>query len=282
VRVNTVFSSGGMSVVEYLCDSGPGDAPFAERHPTFTLSFVRAGGFGYRWRGHAFDLVPGAVLIGHQGEEYVCTHEHVHGDECLSFEFSPEALDCVRVADAVRRTAVLPPMPGVMVRAELAQAAVNHRSDLGLDELAWMFLDDVSDVVAGTRLDGIAPNAADRRRAVRAALRIDTEAGASITLADLAREAGLSAYHFLRVFSRVLGVTPHQYLVRSRLRHAARLLADGQASVTDVAFDAGFGDVSNFVRTFHRAAGLSPRAFRRAARGDRKIFQDRLPAPVVA
>ena len=42
------------------------------------------------------------------------------------------------------------------------------------------------------------------------------------------------------------------------------------------AFDVGFADLSNFVRTFHRAAGVSPRAFRRAAKGDRKIFQDRL------
>ena len=71
-------------------------------------------------------------------------------------------------------------------------------------------------------------------------------------------------------------MTPHQYLVRSRLRRAARLLADDARSITDVAFDVGFGDLSNFVRTFHRAAGVSPRAFRRAAKGDRKILQDRL------
>ena len=56
----------------------------------------------------------------------------------------------------------------------------------------------------------------------------------------------------------MLGVTPHQYLVRSRLRHAARLLADDDSAVTDIAYDVGFGDLSNFVRTFHRAAGVSP------------------------
>ena len=46
--------------------------------------------------------------------------------------------------------------------------------------------------------------------------------------------------------------------------------------MTEVAFDAGFGDLSNFVRTFHRAAGVSPRKFRLASRGMRKIFQERL------
>ena len=90
------------------------------------------------------------------------------------------------------------------------------------------------------------------------------------------RQAGVSPFHFLRLFSSVLGVTPHQYLVRSRLRHAARLLAETGPSITDIAYDVGFGDLSNFVRSFHRAAGVSPRRFRQASRGMRKIFQDRL------
>jgi AraC-like DNA-binding protein len=88
----------------------------------------------------------------------------------------------------------------------------------------------------------------------------------------------LSPFHFLRLFRDVLGVTPHQYLVRCRLRRAARLLADDARSITDVALDVGFADLSNFVRTFHRAAGVSPRGFRQAARGNRKILQDRLGA----
>jgi AraC family transcriptional regulator len=42
------------------------------------------------------------------------------------------------------------------------------------------------------------------------------------------------------------------------------------------AFEVGFGDLSNFVRTFHRAAGVPPARFRKAAKGERKILQDRL------
>ena len=123
-----------------------------------------------------------------------------------------------------------------------------------------------------------APRVVDRRRAVETALWMEDNATEPLRLGTLAQRAGLSPFHFLRVFSRVLGVTPHQYLVRSRLRHAARLLAECTRSITDVAFDVGFGDLSNFVRTFHRAAGVSPREFRGAAKGDRKIFQDRLTA----
>jgi AraC-like DNA-binding protein len=123
------------------------------------------------------------------------------------------------------------------------------------------------------RLDA---GARERRRAVEAALWLDAHSGSDVDLSSTAQAAGLSPFHFLRVFGSVLGVTPHQYLVRSRLRHAARLLADDDRPVTSIAFDVGFGDLSNFVRTFHRAAGVSPRGFRRAAKGDRKIFQDRL------
>src|SRR5690606_6845954 len=116
----------------------------------------------------------------------------------------------------------------------------------------------------------------DRARAVEVGHWIDAHAHEPIDLATAAARAGLGEFHFLRVFARVLGVTPHQYLVRARLRRAARLLAEADRPITEVAFDAGFGDFSNFVRTFRRAADVSPRSFRRASRGDRRTLQDRL------
>jgi AraC-like DNA-binding protein len=64
--------------------------------------------------------------------------------------------------------------------------------------------------------------------------------------------------------------------VRARLRRGARLLLAAAMPVTEVAYAAGFGDLSNFVRSFRRAAGVSPLRFRRAARADRKICQERL------
>jgi AraC-like DNA-binding protein len=118
--------------------------------------------------------------------------------------------------------------------------------------------------------------AADRRRAVQSALWIDAHAGHELNLQQLAAHCGLSAYHYLRLFAQALGVTPHQYLVRSRLRAAALRLAEGDQPITEIALDSGFADLSNFVRSFRRAAGVSPRSFRRAARGDRKILQERL------
>jgi AraC-like DNA-binding protein len=162
-----------------------------------------------------------------------------------------------------------------MVLGELAQAAADGRSDLGLDEVGALFAGRFVQMVSDRPREAAAA-ARDRCRAVETALWIDGHSHLEIDLEQAAAQAGISPFHFLRLFSSVLGVTPHQYLVRSRLRHAARLLADDDRPVTDVAYDVGFGDLSNFVRTFHRAAGVSPRRFREASRGMRKIFQERL------
>ena len=274
----TFLRHGAIAVVDYRCSVGPSDAPFVERHAAHSLSYVRKGSFGYRVRGKSFDLVAGSVLVGRPGDEYVCTHDHAFGDECLSFQLSDSAADMLLDRSAIGRTHFVPPLPGLVVMAELAQAVAEGRSDLGLDEVGLLFAARFSSLVAGDKRSGgaVAPRPSDRRRAVETALWIDAHAHEAVDLETAANEAGLSPFHFLRVFARVLGVTPHQYLVRSRLRHAARRLAGERRPITEVAFDVGFGDLSNFVRTFHRAAGLSPRAFRQAARGQRKICQDRL------
>ncbi|MBV8751922.1 MAG: helix-turn-helix transcriptional regulator [Hyphomicrobiales bacterium] len=274
----TLLEREALSVIDYRCDARPAERPAVEQHGTYSLSYVRKGSFGYRVRGEAFDLVAGSVLIGRRGDEYVCTHDHVCGDECLSIQLSPALAETVGRRAALWRTGCLPPLAELGVLGELAQAAADGRSDIGLEEAALLFAMRLVEIVAGEKRTPLPVRERDRRRAVEAALRIDAACDQAIDLARAARDAGLSPFHFLRLFAQVLGVTPHQYLVRSRLRRAARLLADDERPITDVAFDVGFGDLSNFVRTFHRAAGVSPRRFRRAAKGDRKIFQTRLAA----
>jgi len=277
----TILQRGPISVLDYRCQAGPSDVPFVERHATCSVSYVRKGSFGYRLRGRSYDLVAGSVLVGCLGDEYVCTHDHVVGDECLSFFLTPALVETIGDRAEIWQTGSLPPLAELMVLGELGQAAAEGRSDVGLDEVGMLFAARFVETVAG-QTQAIRPSRTqDRRRAVNAALWIDAHAHEAIDLERVAREAGLSPFHFLRLFGRVLGVTPHQYLVRSRLRRAARLLVEEDRAITDVALDVGFRDLSNFVRTFHRAAGVSPRGFRQAAKGDRKIFQDRLAVGAV-
>jgi AraC-like DNA-binding protein len=85
-----------------------------------------------------------------------------------------------------------------------------------------------------------------------------------LRLADLAAAAGTSPFHFVRLFKRETGVTPYRYVLQARIRRAVGLLAETSRSVTEIAFDVGFGDLSNFLNAFRREIGCSPRQYRLA------------------
>jgi AraC-like DNA-binding protein len=276
MRITTLLQRPSVTVTEFRCTAEPGDRPFAEHYAAHSVSYVRKGSFGCNCRGRFFELVTGSVLVGHPGDEYACSHDHVGGDECLSFFLAPELVEAIGDRRDTWQVGAVPPLPELMVLGELAQAAAAGHSDIGLDEIGQILAARFVETVAGKPREAVTATLRDRRRAVDAALWIDEHAQEDIELEDAARRAGLSPFHFLRSFSGVLGVTPHQYLVRARLRRAARLLAEDDRDVTCVAYDVGFNDLSNFVRTFHRAAGVSPLKFRQASRGQRKIFQERL------
>lgn len=264
-----------LSATDYRCTAGPADAPFVEMHRGYSVSYVRKGNFGLRSRGRSFDLVAGSLLIGRPGDEYLCTHEH-HGcgDECLSFELDPELVELIGDDADAWQMGAMPPIEGLAVLGELAQATVEGKTDLAIDEVGmWLTARFVTTASEMARTVSTLPER-DRRRAALAALWLDQHSAESIDLARVAKTFELSPFHFLRLFSRAVGATPHQYLTRCRIRRAVRLLAEDERTITDIAFEVGFGDLSNFERTFRRAAGVSARAFRKAARGDRKILRD--------
>lgn len=273
------LQQGPVTVAQFCCDAGPRDAPYWEQHGAWAVSYVQRGSFGCQCGTRHFELVPGSVLVGRPGSEFRCTHDHHHGgDVCMAVFVAPEVADELQPGRAAWQSGALPPLPELMAIAEMMCASAEGHNDLGLDETALVFASRYGRLGGRGRRGTTAPRPQDRHRVVRSALWIDENAAEPVDLQRLAREAGLSMYHYLHVFGAVLGVTPHQYLVRCRLRRAAQLLATDDRSVTDVAFDVGFADLSNFVRSFHRAAGVSPSAFRRAAKGDRKILQERLAA----
>lgn len=100
------------------------------------------------------------------------------------------------------------------------------------------------------------------QRVLRARDAIHARYAQALRLEDLAHEAALSPFHFLRMFRAAFGETPHQYLTRVRIEAAKRLLL-ANAPVTDVCFDVGFQSLGSFSALFARRVGAPPSAFRR-------------------
>lgn len=214
-------------------------------------------------------MLPGSLVAGYPGDEFLCTYDrHVWGDECLAFRFEPAFLDSLgcHKADAWRSGRVLP-LPGLALWGELARAAADGRSDIGVGEAGLLLAEAFAGAMSGQHQERLEVRVRDRHRAVEVAQWIEAHSHEPLDLDSVAKQVNLSSYHFLRYFTKVLGVTPHQYLIRARLRRAAHMLAEDNAPVTAIALDTGFADLSNFVRSFHRAAGLSPRRFRAVAHG---------------
>ncbi len=83
------------------------------------------------------------------------------------------------------------------------------------------------------------------------------------SLSDVAKEANLSRYHFLRIYKTTFQETPHQFLIRLRIDRAKLLLAKGQHNVTEACFEVGFSSLGSFSTLFSKHVGLSPSEYRR-------------------
>ena len=90
---------------------------------------------------------------------------------------------------------------------------------------------------------------------------------AQTSLKALSLRTGVSPFHLVRVFTRAVGLSPHQYLVQTRIRHATRLLAQG-LPCSLVAAMTGFADQSHLTTQFKRYLGITPASYQRCLRAD--------------
>src|SRR5213080_3436753 len=97
-----------------------------------------------------------------------------------------------------------------------------------------------------------------------------------LTLEDLASVACLSPSHFTRVFRRLIGIPPGEFLSALRLQAARRLLLTTSLSVTDICFEVGYNSIGSFTSRFTHLVGLSPRLLRQRA----QAFEPLLEEPV--
>lgn len=275
LRAESLASGHGWSVLDVVCTAGPHNRPFEERHQTFSLSLVVDGTFQYRSRHGSVLLAPGAVLLGNVGDCFECGHEHGTGDRCLSVQFDPGYWEDLVAAVAGARTTRfdaprVPPAPALLASvASLCTARAVGGS--ALEEAALEFAASVLRTAGGLRGVGRGASPRDERRITEAVRSIADKAHdlecADLSLGSLARKAGMTPYHFLRTFRSVVGMTPYQYILHTRMTRAAARLRSSGDSISDIAYEAGFNDLSTFNRRFRRLLGASPGRYRERAKG---------------
>jgi len=265
----------GLRLQRCQCRAAIGAPAVDEEHGAYSITLVERGRFTYRTSAGQVLLAPGWLMLGNAGQGYACSHEgnDGSGDDCAVLSMSAEVLDSMLHSLGATRTrpqfdrACLPPVPRV---AGVLHGLLHEHGDEGfaLEEAALSMLGSVR----RAQRDDPAPTRARRQdeRARAAAHCIETRSSEPLTLDEVARAAGLGPFQLLRIFRCSIGVTPHQYLMRTRLMRAVDLLRDTSLPITDIAYGTGWSDLSNFNRAFRRELRCSPRELRR---GDRKLLE---------
>ena len=241
----------------------------------FSVSYVRKGSFGYRSRGRVV-RAGGRLDPGRSSRRRI----HVHArplraatSACRSSS-RRTLVDALGCRHAFWRAGGVPPLPELMVLGELAQAAAEGRSDVGLDEVGAA----AGRRASSTSSSGRAPTRPSAARARSAPCgrsgAVDRRNARTSRSTSRARraEAGLSPFHFLRLFTQ-FSASRRTSISCARACAARRgCWPRTTRSITDIAFDVGFGDLSNFVRTLPSRRRRVAAAIPPAARGRSQDF----------
>ncbi|HYD53322.1 MAG TPA: AraC family transcriptional regulator [Gemmatimonadaceae bacterium] len=249
-------------------DHPPGEAhvdPVREASTRHSINFVEGGAFTVELEGMHHRLEPGSVFVTRRGMEFACRHDdECPSDECLAVSFTDEAVDELL-------TAGLAPLQPPHAHASPRTRFLRHRlatcgsgEGIRLELIAGALFESLGRVPAPPPGRGALETTDVMQRMARVAELIESDFARDLTLRELASAAHMSTFHFARSFRACAGVPPHRYLTAVRLRHAARLLAQG-ASVTATCYDVGFATLGHFVTSFRRRFGVVPSAVRHGA-----------------
>lgn len=264
IATKILASGDGWKVADVVCTAGPQDRPYEEQHQTISISVVVQGSFQYRSLNGSEVLSAGSLLLGSLAQNFQCSHEHGTGDRCLAIHYAPEFFERSKLPArfSAQHLPLAKSLTPFVVQANLG---IQTPEEVRFEDLAYGLAASVAGVLEMSRESGRSPTSADERR-ISATLRfIQANLGEPVSLKQLASQAKMSEFHFLRVFRQVTHVTPHQYILRSRLREAALRLKTRSDAVFQIALDTGFSDLSNFNHAFRTEFGVAPVHFRSAS-----------------
>ena len=232
--------------------------PEEEVSNRWAIAFVRAGSFDLTLNGERRRLSPGSVFLSRPGLSFHCRHaEECPTDVCISVAFDPKAVSgsehAWERAGWAARTSATPRLAYVDGRMVMATAGADRFEMERWAIAALMALE--SDSRRPDVRGPYAPRSNDVEAVIATCRTIEADPAARRSIADRARDVGLTSTRLTHHFRRYVGLSPHQYVVRWRLAMSAEFLDSG-FSVSDSCYRAGFENLSHFCRTFHRAFGV--------------------------
>ena len=237
--------------------------PYEEVAERYSASFVETGEFVVEIGEARWKLGPGDVLLNYPGMRFRAGHDGAaFADVCLTVacdnagaDFDPARTWARAAAPVLKANNRLRYLYWAMARGIKADAPL--LAETVAAELFREIPESSSDprpLYKDRKLSWYA----ERVQIARETLERDFER--DHRLQDLARAAGMSTFHFARVFAALIGAPPHRHLLETRLAAAASMLRQGRG-VTETCFAAGFNNLSHFSRQFARRFGRNPSAY---------------------
>ena len=251
------------AVTDEVCVPSPRGRVHEKRYARPALGVVLSGCFEYRAQSASATAVPGTIILGNLGEQFCCRHRYAGGNRRLVVTFDGDYLEEIAAGFGLSRarfpvTVVPPGNVSAVVFGGICRLTQNSadREESACELAAAALQIDQSP----TTQRRVSPR--NQRRVLAVVRQLETSYSQPCSLGELATQARLSPYYFLRIFKKVTGQSPAQYVRNARLRAAANDLLATRYSVAEIAFSSGFNDISHFNASFRAAFGRSPTRWR--------------------
>jgi AraC-like DNA-binding protein len=243
-------------------------------HDTFAIGVVEVGGDRFAYRGADHVAPAGSIVLINPGEPHTGQAATAEGWAYRMLYPAPDLLAAAAAELAGRPDQRQLPSFAAPVAYDPAVAQLLRDLHLALEQPAPALERQTRLLAALCALiarHADAPPASRPAASADHAVRLtrdflEAHYAENVSLHDLARVAGLSPYHLVRVFRRATGLPPHAYLLQARVARAKALLARDWPPVR-VAHATGFADQSHFTRGFARIVGVTPGRYQTATRG---------------
>lgn len=257
-HVVSLWRSGELSLHRFNHPAEHEDRPYEAVAGAFTASFVDDGTFDLHVGDERWRVARGDVFLRHPGMRYRASFDgQGFSDTCLTLTYLSADDDRFDVARSWARAGrpVLPASNRLHYLRWTLKRAVEQRAPMLIEYCAAEIFKEHGESQARLFREHKFAWYAERVHAVRE--RLGAELDRDHTVAELARSVGMSMFHFTRVFTELVGESPHRYLGEARLRAAQSMLLAGR-SVTETCFACGFNSLSHFHHRFTRRYGVAP------------------------